>query len=500
LPAGKPRTTARRRPPVKPFFAETLQIVPTETALIACPSEFRFPLSSMTTVSPIGIAQQDVRFRAFQIGPADLALLHRLSDFASTRLPALLEELHGEFDAWPETGRALRTPEVHELRLAHWVRLASGQIDDGFVESAHRLAAAFYRHGVPVYAVAICHAIVSNQIGKELGLDRAGLQKLNGFWQRKRFMRSIAMRAALNKAVQFDLELLLETYADVQRQNRARRSKELEAFEVTVRGVVETVSTGADKVEIMARAVSGVVQDTGTQAVVAAQASDEASLNVQHVASATEELSISLNDVSSEISRAANMAHDANAAALKTDIIVKSLAHSAETIGSVVEMIKTIAAQTNMLALNATIEAARAGESGRGFAVVANEVKQLSARTAQATDEIAAQVPAMQAATREAVSAIESIVAFVTQMDRTTVMIAGSIDEQRAATQEIARSVNLAALGTQEVAQAVSGVSDMAQTAGSNVADVLSVAEALAKQAASLTTAFASLAKQSRAA
>lgn len=454
----------------------------------------------MTVTSSTAIAEQELRFRAFQIDEGDLALLRGLAKFAQERLPTVLVELHPEFDPWPETRRALEIPEVHEARLAHWIRLTSGALHDGFVASARRLATAFHRHGVPAYAVAICHAVVTNRIGIELGIDRDALQKMNGFWQRREFSRRIALRAALNKTTQLDLELLLETYAEVQRQFRDGTRTEIAAFERTVRDVVDTVTAGADKVETMARTVSGVVQDTGTQAIVAARASDEASMNVQHVASATEELSIALNDVSSEITRAANMAHDANAAALKTDVIVKSLAHSAETIGSIVEMIKTIAAQTNMLALNATIEAARAGESGRGFAVVATEVKQLSARTAQATDEIAAQVPAMQAATREAVSAIESIVAFVTQMDRTTVSIASSIDEQRAATQEIARSINLAAMGTQEVAQAVSGVSEMALVAGTNVTDVLNIAETLARQASSLSESFEGLVRQSRAA
>jgi methyl-accepting chemotaxis protein len=454
----------------------------------------------MTTVPSTSIAEQDLRFRAFQIDAGDLALLRKQAGFATARLPGLLADLQSEFDPWPETRRAFEMPDVHGLRLAHWMRLVSGDLEDGFIDSAHRLATVFHRHGVPAYAVAICHAVVSNRIGIELGLDRDTLQKMNGFWQRREFSRRIALRAALNKTTQLDLELLLETYAEVQRRSRESTRSEIAAFEHTVQGVVDTVSSSANTVEAMARAMNGVVQDTGTQAVVAARASDEASMNVQNVASATEELSISLNDVSSEIARAATMAHDANDAALKTDIIVKSLAHSAETIGSIVEMIKTIAAQTNMLALNATIEAARAGESGRGFAVVATEVKQLSARTAQATDEIAAQVPAMQAATREAIAAIESIVAFVTQMDRTTVSIAGSIDEQRAATQEIARSVNLAAMGTQEVAQAVCGVSEMAQVAGTNVADVLNVAEALARQASSLSESFESLVRQSRAA
>ena len=422
----------------------------------------------LAIVSSTAIAEQELRFAAFQIGPGDLALLRRQGAFARERLPALLVEMHPQFDPWPEAGRAFKVPEVQALRLEHWVRLASGDMGDGYLESAHRLATAFNAHGVPAYAVAICHAMVNNRIGKELGLDRDTLQKLGGFWRRKEFSLRIATRAALNKAAQLDLELLLETYEKVQRDSRERTRREIEAFAVTVRSVVGAVNAGATSVESLARAMNHVVKDTGEQAVVAAHASDEASLNVQNVAGAAEELSISLNHVSAEMARAATMAHDASAAANRTDAIVKSLA--------------------------------RAGEAGRGFAVVAHEVKQLSARTGRATDEIAAQVPAMQAATREAVAAIESIVAFVGQMDQTAVTIAGGIDEQRAATHEIARSVNLAALGTQELAQTICGVSDLAQAAGADVAEVLSVAETLARQASSLTEAFDHLMLQSRAA
>lgn len=446
------------------------------------------------------IAEHTARLRTFRIDAVDIELLHQQAGFARVRLPTLLPELHERFEAWPEILDVMERPEVHELRLAHWIRLVSGELEEGYLQSAHALASAFNDNGVPVHAVAICHAIVGNAIGAELGLLRDGLAKLSHFWQAKEYNRRIALRAALQKAVQLDLELLLETYTHVQRQSRERSLREISTFEVTVRDVVGIVTGGARVVEEMAHKMNGVVKDTGVQAVAAARASDEASENVGSVASATEELSISLSQISEEVARATTKAHAASTAALRTEAIVKSLAQSAQTIGAVVDLIRDIAEQTNLLALNATIEAARAGEAGRGFAVVAQEVKQLSARTARATDEIAAQVPTMQAATQEAVEAIESIVGFVGDMDQTTLTIASSVDEQRAATQEIARSVSFASQGTLEVAHAIASVNESAQAAGTGVDEMLGLAQALAQQAESLTEAFENLTRQNRAA
>ncbi|KPF73108.1 hypothetical protein IP69_00615 [Bosea sp. AAP35] len=453
----------------------------------------------MTTQSSTPIAQQDLRFRAFQIAESDLASLRPLADFARARLPFMLEDMHDDLAPWPETARAFRIPEIHGLRVAHWTSLVSGALGDDFTHSAHRLASAFHRHHVPAYGIAIDHALVVNQIGLELGLDRQSLQKLFGWWHSRDRNRRIATRSALNKCAALDLELLLETYAHVQEQSREHTRAEIAAFAVTVRQVVGAVKSGAGTVEALAGTMNHMVQDTGAQALVAARASDDASMNVQNVASAASELSVSLDHVALEVTRAASMANSANAAAIKTDVIVKSLAQSAQTIGSIVEMIRDIAAQTNLLALNATIEAARAGEAGRGFAVVATEVKQLSSRTAQATDEIAAQVPAMQAATREAVEAIDSIVAYVRQMHDTTASVSGALEQQRSATQEIARSVDRAAIGTQEVAQTASGVSEMAAAAGHSVGEVLDVASTLAREAASLSDAFDGLMQRSQA-
>ena len=133
------------------------------------------------------------------------------------------------------------------------------------------------------------------------------------------------------------------------------------------------------------------------------------SRNVQTVAAGSEEMGLSIREISRNTSEAAQIAAVAVAEAARATETVRQLGESSVEIGNVIKLITSIAEQTNLLALNATIEAARAGDAGKGFAVVASEVKDLAQETARATEDIGARVNAIQHDTDGAVEVIGRI-------------------------------------------------------------------------------------------
>jgi methyl-accepting chemotaxis protein len=300
--------------------------------------------------------------------------------------------------------------------------------------------------------------------------------------------REAERRAAEAKRAAEEREAAHQRAAEekAQAERLAQMHRLADEFERTVGGIVDNVSSAAAELEAAANTLTGTAETTQQLSVVVASASEEASANVQSVATAAEEMTCSVDEISRQVHESTKIATAAVGQAQHTDSRIAELSQAAGRIGDVVKLITAIAEQTNLLALNATIEAARAGEAGKGFAVVAQEVKALASQTAKATGEIGSQIAGMQAATNDSVAAIKEIGGTIGRISEIASTIAAAVEEQGAATSEIARNVQEAAKGTAQVASHIGNVNRGASETGSASTQVLSSAQSLTSESGRL--------------
>ncbi|AUG06925.1 chemotaxis protein [Pseudomonas sp. S09G 359] len=234
---------------------------------------------------------------------------------------------------------------------------------------------------------------------------------------------------------------------------------------------------------------------------------------VDQVATASHEMSATAQDVARSAAQAAQAARDADratrdgltvidrtttnigqlAADMSTAMAqVEGLAANSEKIGSVLEVIRGIAEQTNLLALNAAIEAARAGEAGRGFAVVADEVRNLARRTQESVEETRLVIEHLQSGTEEVVGS----------MGNSYRQAQGSVEQVGQAVtalRQIGEAVTVISDMNLQIASAAEEQSAVAEEINNNVATIRDVTESLSEQAnesARVSQALNSLANQ----
>ena len=221
------------------------------------------------------------------------------------------------------------------------------------------------------------------------------------------------------------------------------------------------IGSAAGNLDENATAMSAIAEETASQSSGIMNASQNASNNVQSVAAATEELSVSVGEISSKVS----LSRDATANAVQQAEVMRQrvacLEEAASAISDVIKLITNIAGKTNLLAL----KAARAGEAGKGFAVVASEVKALATQTSKATEDISKQIAAIQNTTSESVSGIHDILTVIGELEAASTEIASAIERQGSATQQISSSIQNAASSVTEVDSNILGVNDAAQEA-----------------------------------
>jgi methyl-accepting chemotaxis protein len=189
-----------------------------------------------------------------------------------------------------------------------------------------------------------------------------------------------------------------------------------------------------------------------------AVASEQSAVAMREAAQTAAGLIRAIEDARYEVETASNVANRAAEQAHASVTATDTLSEHSKSIESILSLIREIAGQTNLLALNATIEAARAGDAGRGFAVVAQEVKSLANQTAQATDEIAKKISAIQNATRASVESNASIRQTVQEVQVSAQRIRQAMEDQAQTVTMITASVDETALAADLMSNTISAI------------------------------------------
>ena len=235
------------------------------------------------------------------------------------------------------------------------------------------------------------------------------------------------------------------------------------------------------ELELVATAMnemSATVHEVANNAASTAEATRNADKEANNGRAVVNQTIQSINTLSSEMQQASS--------------VIKQLEEDTKSIGTVLDVIRGIAEQTNLLALNAAIEAARAGEQGRGFAVVADEVRTLASRTQDSTQEIQAMIEKLQQGSRNAVKVMDE---GMEQTEKTVTQAA----EAGATLQSITEAVDHITQMNEQIASAAEEQSSVAEEINRNVVNVRDIAEntvSNANQTAQSSTALKNVAAQ----
>ena len=293
---------------------------------------------------------------------------------------------------------------------------------------------------------------------------------------------------------------LLNSLAIMQSAIKDNKNKSLldkiMVFEKQVSSLLKDVGDSIFVINKSAESIANDMDTTNSNIQNTISATAEASDNVSAIAAAAEELSVSVNEISAQVTRSAEFSQDAVRKTTSADVIIQELADSAKKITQVIKFIENITNNINLLALNATIEAARAGVAGKGFSVVASEVKSLANQTAQSTESISSQINGIRKVVASVIDELTTIRTSINEIGSISTSISAAVEEQGFSTNEIARNIQSTSAKVNDISRNISEVGKMSNATSINSRQSLESVKAFTEQSKTLNETIKNFLKE----
>ncbi|NLQ23335.1 methyl-accepting chemotaxis protein [Shewanella sp. S-1] len=346
---------------------------------------------------------------------------------------------------------------------------------------------AIYQSSITIFVALACAAMI--------------ISIVIGLWVNRSVMNPINDILSKLKLIHQDSDLTVK-FTTFNHDELGQISTSLTQVIEHLRGILHSIAEAANTVNSSANELSSFTQATNKRM-------QQQQAETEQTATAMNEMTATVAEVAQSASAAADSAKDADTYAAngnnivmqsissmsqlsdqiqKTAQVIGFLSNESQNIGRVLDVIKSIAEQTNLLALNAAIEAARAGEQGRGFAVVADEVRTLAQRTQKSTQEIEAMIATLQQGVKEAVNAMEI---GIKQVDDAN----DKANQAGQALKEIVSSVDSITELNTHIATAAEEQSSVAESINRSIIAISDIAEHSTASAAELSESVVNLTK-----